>query len=141
LALLAALAAPFSVSDTTDNDTGQRTVWALQIDQDLDRLSFLHLKCIDRKPTVELELYGFNAPDWAVVTLGGGDAADTPFIFERVPDRRDELRFHGDARILVNQLQEDSIRQFTVHSPLGNRSASFDMDGLTRAWQRVVAAC
>lgn len=136
-----ALVAPFSISDTTDNDTGKRTVYAMQIDQNLEPLSFMYLRCVDRRPTVEFSLFDFNAPDWVVVTLDGGDEADTPYIFERIPDSTHDLRLYGDASGLMSKIQEGEIRQFTAHSPLGNRSFSIDMEGMAKAWQRVTTSC
>jgi len=47
----------------------------------------------------------------------------------------------GDANSLIGQLGEDSSRQFVAYGSYGRREASFGMTGLTKAWQRVSAAC
>lgn len=132
----------FTISDTTDNETRIRTVYALQLDVDeIKRLNFMKLECVDHRPSVIFEFYDFAAPAWAVIALGGGDSADTPFIFYRNPDRSSELVLYGDANALVGQLGEDSVRRFIAYSSHGTREASFGMTGLTKAWQRVFSAC
>ena len=132
----------FTISDTTDNETGIRTVYALQLDVDeAKRLNFMKLECVDHRPSVIFEFYDYTAPEWAVVVLGGGDSADTPFIFHRNPDRSSELVLYGEANVLVGQLGEDSIRRFIAYASHGTREASFGMTGLAKAWQRVSATC
>ena len=76
---------------------------------------------------------GRNSERWS--------SADTPFVFHRVADRDEELQFYGDANSLIGQLGEDSSRQFVAYGSYGRREASFGMTGLTKAWQRVSAAC
>lgn len=132
----------FTISDTTDNETGIRTVYAVQLDVDeMKRMSFMKLECVGRRPSVIFEFYDFTAPEWSVVALGGGDSADTPYIFHHNPDRRGELQLYGDANALIGQLGEDSIRRFTAYASNETREASFGMTGLRKAWQRVSAAC
>lgn len=132
----------FTISDTTDNDTGVRTVFAVNLDIDeLKRMSFMKLQCVDRRPSVIFEFYDFATPNWAVVALGGGDAADTPFIFYENPDRSGELMLYGDAKALIGQIGEGSVRRFIAYGSHGTREATFGMSGLTKAWQRVSAAC
>jgi hypothetical protein len=132
----------FTISDTTDNETGIRTVYAVQLDVDeIKRMSFMKLECVDHRPSVIFEFYDFTAPEWAVVALGGGDSSDTPFIFHRNPDRDSELVLYGEANDLIGRLSEGSVRRFIAYASHGTREASFGMTGLAGTWQRVSAAC
>ena len=142
LAMAAAPSSDFSISDTTDNETGIRTVYALQADVDeAKRLSMLKFECFEHRPSVTFEFYDFPTPEWAVILLGGGDSADLPFVVQRVADRRFELRLHGDPQVLINELGEDSVRRFVVYGATGSRDVSFEMSGLHKAWQRVTSIC
>lgn len=132
-------AASFSVSDTTDNNTGEREVYALQIAKDRESLGFIYLRCDAGTPRFMLELYEAPKTEWVIVTTDG--TGDDPLNFRMSTDIYRNLVFQGDSAGLVEKLQGVRSVSLTAHYQFRKLTYNFDTDGIASSWERVVKHC
>lgn len=137
------------VSDTTDNNTGEREVYAfattdLRINNELVQLE---MRCLDGKPTFYVDWFKLELPSRTAVTIGAvsdpdAEPAEASYVFEKHDDD-----YHG-ARAspkisaeIVAAIGSAKYATVTVHLSTGSRSIGLDVDGTQRAWARVSRHC
>ena len=158
LFLLAAQAQPadrtyegdWYVSDDTDNNTGERKVYAFQTylkrgDPDYVTLT---MRCSNGKPTFFVEWEDLAFPDQAVLTIGpvansDSEPAEERYVFEKSEDVI-ERGLHASPETsakIVSAIGQAKYAIITAHLASGKRTVGMDVDGTQRAWSRVSRHC
>lgn len=158
LALLAASASPspdhryeggWYVSDTTDNITGDREVYAFQsrIKQDDPDYVTLWMRCVGGKPTLDLEWMDVSFPDQTVLTIApvapNREPAETGYIFARSKDvGLSGVRASADvSRAIVAAVGTSNYITIASHLGAGSRTIGMETKGMQAAWLRVSRHC
>ena len=158
LFLLAAQAQPadrtyegdWYVSDDTDNNTGERKVYAFQTylkrgDPDYVTLT---MRCSNGKPRFFVEWEDLAFPDQAVLTIGpvansDSEPAEERYVFEKSEDVI-ERGLHASPETsakIVSAIGQAKYAIITAHLASGKRTVGMDVDGTQRAWSRVSRHC
>jgi hypothetical protein len=137
-------------SDTTDNNTGERQVYAMVLHVASGDPDFVqvYMRCSAGKPTFWIDWSNLDFPDQAVVSVfaeGGpkGEPADQSYVFEKSTDPVESgLRASPEtsARI-VAAIATSSLVTISAHLAPGPRSVVINVDGAQRAWDRVSRHC
>lgn len=139
----------WSIMDQTDNNTGDREVWAMLTHYEPPDRDFVNLfiKCTDGRPTLSFSWHEATFPDQAVVSIGSiadSDAQleDTQFVFAKVKDT-----VLGDYRAtpkvsaeIVAAIGTADYTSIIVHG-YGEKMIGANVSGLPGAWRRVLRHC
>ena len=140
----------WSVSDDTDNNTGERKVYAFQMyfPSDEPGVITLSMRCFDGKPTFFVEWGRHPFPDKTVVSIGGipngqGEPLEKQYIFQRSDDPIDRgLRASPETSAeIVSAIGDTDYITIKAHLPSGTRAIGADVSGTQRAWSRVARHC
>lgn len=138
------------ISDTTDNISGEREVYAMRSFVKAGGTDFvsLHIRCDEGKPIFYIDWSDMVFPDQAVVTVSAtvspdDEAPDERFIFEKSTDLVNAgLRASsGTTQALIKAIGIARYAAFTVHLPSGSRTVGIDVGGTLGAWKRVSSHC
>lgn len=133
------------VSDDTDNNTGEREVYAFTHVFEPDYIT-LTLRCSDGEPKVFLRWDDEKFPDQSVVTFGPvqvSEPFEESYVFERSDDSIERgLKASAEtSRAIIKAMGEAKFTTVTVRIFSMNRTAGIEVDGTQRAWDRVVRHC
>lgn len=139
----------WTISDTTDNNSGEREVWAMRVHaEDRDYIS-IYLQCSGDLPTLTIDWDGMPLPDQAVFSvapIADSDAASIPIDFVLKKESQ-SLAFRGYAGSptksaeIVKLIGDADDVTITAHTIDGARSALIEVRGLRQAWSRVARHC
>lgn len=138
------------VSDTTNNNTGEREVYAFQLHLKRDDPDYvtLTMRCSKGRPTFFVEWEGLAFPDQAVLTLGpvatpDSYPAEQQYVFEKSEDVIERgLRASPETSAkIVAAIGTAKYMIVTAHRESGAKSVGMDVDGTQRAWSRVSRHC
>lgn len=144
----AAVEGDWYVSDTTDNNTGEREVYAFaQLIDETDFVTF-RMRCSAGKPTVAIEWSDRTFPDKVAVTIGAGQTADSDpveksYIFanSRDPIERGLIATPSTSIDIVRDLGASKYAAIAVHVASSPKVVVVSTEGTQRAWDRVVRHC
>lgn len=138
------------VSDHTDNNTGERKVYAFQtyLKRGDPNYVTLRMRCFNEKPIFMVEWQDLTFPDQAVLTIGpipnpDSEPVEERYVFEKSDDPVEPgLRASPDtsARI-VFAIGQAKYATVAAHLASGTRAIGIDIDGTQRAWSRVSRHC
>lgn len=138
----AAVAGTFSMTDSTDNDSKERSIRALQLSEESPaELSMLELICEGGDFRLRLTYHQMPVADWMAIQIDDDhmDGADT-VVFSK-EEHTDDLVYFGDPRTLLAGVSDDHKLAFTAYMPGRSRIATFSMAGLSKVMARVDQAC
>jgi hypothetical protein len=142
LLLAAATSGAFTFSDTTDNITGEREVYALQISKEVKNFGELLLRCDDGTPRLVMSLYDTPETEWVTITAAiPGGSEETPLNFRLTDKVFKYLSYQGDSDALVQRLTGNQMVAMTAHYDYRSYTFTFSMDGIEEAWRRVKEYC
>jgi hypothetical protein len=136
------------VVDTTDNNSGERGVYAFQsYFGKVDYVS-LRLRCTAGKPTFYVEWADQTFPDQNVVTIGSSTDADSDpterqYVFELSKDPV-EAGLRASPETSANIIAAIGAAEHvfvTAYPTSGKRTVGFEITGTQQAWARVVRHC
>ncbi|WP_454278059.1 hypothetical protein [Sphingomonas sp. Marseille-Q8236] len=139
------------VSDTTDNNTGEREVYAFQthIEKD-DPYVTLSMRCVSGKPEFVVEWEDVEFPSTTALTIGPVRDADAepvekPYVFVKA-DPKDVLQrgLHAapeTSRSIIAALGPSKYATFTAHVPSRSMTVGIKVNGTQQAWARVIRHC
>lgn len=135
------------VADTTDNNTGERDVRAMQLFIDSRDFVKLSMVCKDGQPAFVVEWDDLPFPDHAVLTIDPL-VDDTPspaqrYVFEKSKEIAERgLRASSDVSgQIVRSIGRAKSISITAHLSTGDRIVIVDTDGTQGAWARVSRHC
>jgi hypothetical protein len=138
------------VSDDTDNNTGERKVYAFQLHlkkNDPDYVT-LKMRCTSGRPTFFVDWDGLAFPDQAVITVGpvaGPDAepVEAQYVFEKSQEITEPgLRASPETSAkIVSAIGTAKYATITAHLATGSRTVGVDVAGTQAAWSRVSRHC
>lgn len=138
------------VSDSTNNNTGEREVYAFQLhleQGDPDYVT-ITLRCSDGRPTLFIEWQDIAFPDQAVLTIGAvahsdAEPAEERYLFEKSKETIERgLRASPDTSSkIITAIGQAKYATVTAHVPSGSRTVGMKVDGTQRAWSRVARHC
>lgn len=156
LAMAAAQAEPIAreregnwhISDITDNNTGEREVYAMQLDSDSsDRETvFLYMRCHAGKPVLNLEWLDLRMPRQAVVIIGPVQKNE-PFHESYIFTKSDETSYRGwqaspeTSEKVIRAIGSADFTTISVEAATGVKVIGMNIEGTQRAWQRVSRHC
>jgi hypothetical protein len=136
------------VADTTDNNSGEREVYAFQTYIDKGDFVSLKLRCTAGKPTFYVEWNEQTFPDQNVVTIGPSADADSDpterqYVFELSEDPVESgLRASPETSAkIIAAIGAAEYVFVTAYPTSGKRSVGFEVAGTPQAWARVVRHC
>jgi len=138
------------VSDSTDNNTGEREVYAfrLHLKQGDPNDVTLTMRCSKGKPTFFIEWDDIPFPDQTVLTIGpvatpDSEPAEEKYLFEKSADILERgLRASPETSAkIVSAIGQAKYVVITAYLASGNRTVGIDVTGAQRAWSRVVRHC
>jgi hypothetical protein len=136
------------VADDTDNNTGERQVYAFLQRFVKDEYVTLRMRCTDGKPMFLVEWADQTFPDQTVVTLGtSADEYSEPtnrqYVFEQSKDAVDPwLRASPETTAkIVADIGEAEFVSVTAYQTSGKRTVGMDTAGTQQAWARVSRHC
>ena len=133
----------WTVNDTTDNDTGKRSISALTLNDVTEKDTvLLHLRCREESgPALSLNWIGLESDDWEVVLLDSDKSAGFHALTFFEDDDRSELVMMGDEDAILSGVDDSATVTLTTYSLGRERVAKFGMKGLKAAWTRVKSVC
>jgi hypothetical protein len=138
------------VSDDTDNNTGERKVYAFQLYLKKNDPNYvtLTMRCSSGKPTLFVEWEHLAFPDQVVLTIGpvansDSEPKEQQYVFEKSEDPIERgLRASPEtSETIVSAIGEAKYATVTAHLAPGTRTIGIDVDGTQRAWSRVSRHC
>jgi hypothetical protein len=138
------------IADNTDNNTGQREVYASQMYFPSDQHWYvtLTMRCSGGKPTFFIDWTEIAFPDQTVVTISpiladGSNPAEERYVFEKTEDPIEHgLRASPETSSkIVAALGQAISAEFTAHLSSGRKTAVIDVAGMPGAWSRVSRHC
>lgn len=140
----------WAISDSTDNNTGEREVYAFQMyfPEHIRGYVTLSMKCVGGKPTFIINWTEITFPAQSVVTISPTTASDpTHEQYQYVMRWNDDPILQGlhaspenSARI-VDRIGASSQVMVSTHLPNAARTVTIDVRGAARAWDRVRRHC
>jgi hypothetical protein len=135
------------VSDSTDNNTGEREVEAFQSYIE-DQYVTLRMRCTNGKPTFFVEWEDQVFPDQAVLSIASAmtaevGAGERPYVFEKSTDVVQRgLRASAETSAkIVADLGQAKYASITAHLASGSRTVGIEINGTQGAWRRVSRHC
>ena len=138
------------VSDSTDNNTGEREVYAfrLHFKQSDPNDVTLTMRCTKGKPTFFIEWENLAFPDQTVLTIGpvaspDSEPSEEKYLFEKSEDivERDLRASPETSAKIVAAIGQAKYVVITAYLASGNRTVGVDVNGTQRAWSRVSRHC
>ena len=138
------------VSDTTDNITGEREVYAFQsfLKGDDPNYVTIRMRCSDTKPTIFIEWENLSFPDQTVLTISpilsdGTNPKSEQYIFQKSEDIIERgLRASPDTSAnIVSTIGNSKHLALVAHLSAGSKSVEIDVSGTLGAWSRVSRNC
>ncbi|TPG41202.1 hypothetical protein EAH79_08850 [Sphingomonas koreensis] len=138
------------VSDDTNNNTGEREVYAFQIYLKRNDANFvtLTMRCSGGKPTLFVDWQDLIFPDQSVLTIGpvanpDSEPAEEQYVFEKSEEVTEPgLRASPETSAkIISAISHAKYATITAHLPSGTRTVGIDIDGTQQAWSRVVRHC
>lgn len=138
------------VSDTTNNNTGEREVYAFQLHIKRNDPDFLTLtmRCSKGKPTFFVEWEGLAFPDQTVLTIGpvatpDSEPAEQQYVFEKSDEAIEPgLRASPETSAkIVAAIGTAKYMIVTAHRESGPKTVGIEVEGAQRAWTRVSQHC
>lgn len=138
------------VSDTTDNNTGEREVYGFVLHLKSGDPDFvtLKLRCSKGEPSLFIEWGDVVFPDQVVISVTNS-AEHTPdeitkkFVFEK-SDEVLEPGIKADTKStseIISLIGNSAFATFTAHLPYSSRRVAMDVIGSEGAWSRVQRHC
>lgn len=135
------------VVDSTDNNTGEREVSAMQLF--IDRRNFVRLSmiCKDGRPAFAVDWDDLPFPDHAVLTIDPlVDDEPSPaqrYVFEKSKGIADSemLAAPQVSDQIIRAIGRASSISITAHLTTGDRMVMIDTEGTAGAWARVNRHC
>lgn len=139
------------VSDTTDNNTGDREVYAFKVrlkSNDPDYVT-LTMKCSNGQPAFLVEWEGKDFPDQAVLTIGPVQSSDDEpneeqYVFEKMPRGSADRGLKASpsvSRQIVAAIGNAPYMVLTAHLPGRSPMVGIETKGTQGAWARVIRHC
>ncbi len=136
------------VSDDTDNNTGERKVYALNTFVGDSEFVMITMSCKGSYPRLVIQWDNATFADQAVFTIQPGGAsqnagAGANYVFEKVieeTERGMEASKAASSQIVASLGNAESAT-ITAHLPSSNRLVSMNVGGTQQAWARVVRHC
>lgn len=138
------------VSDQTDNNTGEREVYAFQIHLERDDPDYvtLTMRCTAGKPTFFIDWDNLSFPDRAVITIGpvanpDAEPVEAEYVFEKSSEVTEPgLRASPETSAnIVSAIGEAKYATITAHLTSGVRTVGIEIAGTQGAWNRVSRHC
>ena len=138
------------VSDQTDNNTGEREVYARQfyLRKEDPNYVTLTMRCSKGKPTLFVEWADLDFPDQTVLTIGpvaspDSEPADEQYVFGRSSDvmERGLEASPGTSAKIVSAIGRANYLTVTAHLASGTRIVGIKVNGTQGAWSRVSRHC
>ena len=138
------------VSDSTDNNTGEREVYAFQTYLKRGETDYvtLTMRCSAGKPTFFVEWEDLPFPDQTVVTIGpvvvpNAEPAEEGYVFQKSEDVMERgLRASPDISAkIVSAIGQAKYATVTAHLASGTRTVGMNVGGAQKAWRRVSRHC
>jgi hypothetical protein len=137
------------ISDVTDNNTGEREVYAFQTFIDRSDYMSLRLICLEGKPTFFVEWDKLAFPSQTVLTIGPVASPDSEpyeksYVFRK---SNEDLTLRGlqatpeVSQSIISAIGDAKYVTVTAHLSSGNRTVGIEVDGTQRAWSRVSRHC
>lgn len=135
------------VVDTTDNNTGEREVYAMQLFIDSRDFVKLSMICKHGKPAFVVDWDDLPFPDHAVLTIDPlvDDISSSAqrYIFEKSKEVT-ERGLHASSEVsgqIVRAIGRATSVSITAHLSTGDRTVIIDTEGTQGAWTRVSRHC
>jgi hypothetical protein len=135
------------VSDTTDNNSGERSVDAFQSVFKPDYIT-LRMQCWEKKPAFFVDWDGQSFPDVTVLSIGpvknpDAEPAGVRYVFEKSTDAvaRGLRASPETSKAIVAAIGAAPYTTVTAHLPSGPKIVGFEIKGTQQAWSRVVRHC
>lgn len=138
------------ISDSTNNNTGEREVYAFQVHVERDDPDFvtLTMRCSKGRPTFFVEWEGLAFPDKTVLTFGpvarpDAEPKEDQYVFERSDDAIERgLRASPETSAkIIAAIGQAKYMIVTAHLESGARTVGIDVGGTQLAWSRVSRHC
>lgn len=138
------------VSDSTDNNTGEREVYAFQIHLKRDDPNFvtLTMRCAKGKPTFFVEWQDQTFPDQAVLTIRPIPnpktiPSDEQFVFEKSDEGIERgLRASPETSAkIIASIGDAKFLSMSAYLSAGTRTVEIDVAGTQGAWNRISRHC
>lgn len=145
-----ALEGDWYVSDTTDNNTGEREVYAFTsfFGRANGEYVTLKMRCSKGAPIVSVEWTDVSFPDQAVLSIGAvtapdAEPAEEPYMFTRSDDAVERGLFATPAISLkiIGALGSSTSATIAAHLSPSTRIIQMPVAGTQRAWSRVARHC
>lgn len=139
------------ISDTTDNNTGEREVYAFQlhIAKDDPHVT-LSMRCVAGKPEFVVEWGDVEFPSTTVLTIGpvhdpDAEPLEKPYVFVQA-DQSDVLQrgLHASpetSQTIIAAIGSSKYATFTAHVPSRSMTVGIKVNGTQQAWTRVIRHC
>ena len=135
------------VADTTDNNTGEREVYAMQLFIDSRDFVKLTMICKDGKPAFVVDWDDLPFPDHAVLTIDPLiDEIASPaqrYVFEKSKEIT-KRGLHASPEVsgqIVRAIGHAPSISITAHLTTGDRIVIVNTEGTQGAWARVSRHC
>jgi hypothetical protein len=135
------------VVDTTDNNTGEREVYAMQLFIDSRDFVRLSMVCKNGRPAFVVDWDDLPFPDHAVLTIDplNDEIASPPqrYVFEKSKEITKE-GLYATSEVsgrIVRAIGNATSISITAHLSSGDRIVIVDTDGTQGAWTRVSRHC
>lgn len=136
------------VSDSTNNNTGEREVYAFQSYIKTDNYVTLKMLCSRGKPTFFVEWDGQEFPDQVVLSIGPRPSMavaprEQQYVFAKSDDVIERgLRASPETSTqIVAAITGAKFTTVTAHLASGRRTVDMDIEGAAGAWRRVSRHC
>lgn len=138
------------VSDQTDNNTGEREVYAFQIHLKQDDPDYvtLTMRCTAGEPAFFVDWDNLSFPDQAVLTIGPVPGADSEpiearYLFEKSSEVTEPgLRASPETSAnIISAIGQANYLTITAHLTSGSRTVGIEIAGTQGAWNRVSRHC
>lgn len=140
----------WNIVDTTDNNNGQREVYALQFHFKPNEPDFvtLTLRCSRGRPVFLLQWSDVTLPDHVAVTIGpvghsDAEPAEQQYLFDKSDDAI-EFGFRASPETsskIIAAIGDAKYATVSIYPSSGRRTVGVDITGTQRAWSRVVRHC
>lgn len=138
------------IADTTDNNTGERQVYAFVADTSGPNPTFadLWMRCSQGKPTIFVDWRHLPFADQNVISIYAEVGAparpvETAYVFSKSKEiTEDGLRASAvDSAKIAAAFATSSLVTITAHLSSGSRNFVVDVTGAAGAWSRVSRHC
>ena len=136
------------VSDTTNNNTGEREVYAFQLYLERPDYVTLTMRCTGGKPAFFVDWDKQTFPEVAVLSLGGATSPHNApkmqrYVFEKSEEATEPgLRASPEtSERIVAAIGNSLFLTLTAHLTYGDRTIVTEVSGTPRAWSRVSRHC